>query len=272
MSTPEEQIRAMRDAEARDRAEDFARQQMTGILKMEEKRAKEEEQRRLLAEEESKRRVREATEIANRARAEREKFERERERQRKLAEAEAQALARAKARAEQPRESRWKIYVAVMVLLAAVVVGLFEVLPFNTYLGRVEQAMSTALGEKVAIKSMHASLIPRPNIRLTDVVVGTGPGSATIASVHAVPTLSSLFTGPLKFEAEDDDSESEAYARACIIAAREAGISRAEIDAVYRDLGPHMSSVIDSIIEARIERGTRRRAPRTPGAPGARTP
>ena len=200
MSTPEEQIRAMRDAEARDRAEDFARQQMTGILKMEEKRAKEEEQRRLLAEEESKRRVREATEIANRARAEREKFERERERQRKLAEAEAQALARAKARAEQPRESRWKIYVAVMVLLAAVVVGLFEVLPFNTYLGRVEQAMSTALGEKVAIKSMHASLIPRPNIRLTDVVVGTGPGSATIASVHAVPTLSSLFTGPLKFE------------------------------------------------------------------------
>ena len=61
---------------------------------------------------------------------------------------------------------------------------------------------------------------------------------------------------PLKFEAEDDDSESEAYARACIIAARDAGISRAEIDAVYRDLGPHMSSVIDSIIEARIERET----------------
>ena len=59
---------------------------------------------------------------------------------------------------------------------------------------------------------------------------------------------------PLKYEAEDDDTESEAYARACIAAAADEGISKAEINAVYRDLGPHISGVIDTIIEARIER------------------
>jgi hypothetical protein len=59
---------------------------------------------------------------------------------------------------------------------------------------------------------------------------------------------------PIKYEAEDDDSESEAYARACIAAAGAEGISKAEIHAVYRDLGPHISGVIDTIIEARIER------------------
>ena len=59
---------------------------------------------------------------------------------------------------------------------------------------------------------------------------------------------------PLKYEAEDDDTESEAYATACIAAAGDEGISKAEINAVYRDLGPHISGVIDMIIEARIER------------------
>ena len=61
---------------------------------------------------------------------------------------------------------------------------------------------------------------------------------------------------PVKYEAEDDDSESEAYAKACVAAAGAAGISKAEIDAVYRDLGPHISGVIDTIIEARIARDT----------------
>lgn len=61
---------------------------------------------------------------------------------------------------------------------------------------------------------------------------------------------------PVKYEAEDDDSESEAYARACIAAAGAEGISKVEINAVYRDLGPHISGVIDSIIEAQIARDT----------------
>ncbi|MBY0439688.1 MAG: hypothetical protein K2W80_16005, partial [Burkholderiales bacterium] len=198
--SPEEEIRAIREAEARERAEDFARQQMADILKLEEKRAKEEEQRRMLAEEETKRRAREAAEIASRARTEREKFERERERQRKLAEAEAQALARAKARAEEPPESRWKLYTGGAALLVAAIVGLFEILPFNFYLSRVEKAMSDALGQPVVVKSMHASLIPRPNIRLSEVTIGSSAGGATIATVHAVPTAFSLFWGPITFK------------------------------------------------------------------------
>jgi hypothetical protein len=204
--SPEEEIRAIQEAEARERAETFAREQMADILKLEEKRAKEEEQRRLLAEEESKRRAREAAEIAGRARAEREKFERERERQRKLAEAEAQALARAKARAEQPPESRWKLYTAGSVLLVAAIVGLFEILPFNFYLTRVEKALTDALGQRVVIKSMHASLIPRPNIRLSEVTVGSSAGGATIAAVHAVPTFGSLFWGAMTFKSVELDS------------------------------------------------------------------
>jgi hypothetical protein len=197
---------ATRATDARDRAEDFARQQMIDIMKLEEKRAKEEEQRRLLAEEESRRRAREAVEIASRARAEREKFERDRERKRKLAEAEAQALARVVARAERQPTSRWKLVLGGLALFAATVIGLFEVFPFNAYVGRAEALMSTALGERVVIKSMHASLIPRPNIRLTDVTVGSGTGGATIASVHAVPSISSLFRGPLTFESVQFDS------------------------------------------------------------------
>ncbi|MCX7197251.1 MAG: hypothetical protein NTW37_04510 [Proteobacteria bacterium] len=197
---------ATRAADARERAEEFARQQMIDIMKLEEKRAKEEEQRRLLAEEESRRRAREAVEIASRARAEREKFERDRERKRKLAEAEAQALARVVARAERQPTSRWKLVLGGLVLFAATVIGLFEVFPFNAYVGRVEALMSTALGERVVIKSMHASLIPRPNIRLTDVTVGSGTGGATIASVRAVPAVSSLFRGPLTFESVQFDS------------------------------------------------------------------
>ena len=197
---------ATRAADARERAEEFARQQMIGIMKLEEKRAKEEEQRRLLAEEESRRRAREAVEIASRARAEREKFERDRERKRKLAEAEAQALARVVARAERQPTSRWKLVLGGLALFAATVIGLFEVFPFSAYVGRVEALMSTALGERVVIKSMHASLIPRPNIRLTDVTVGSGTGGATIASVHAVPSISSLFRGPLTFESVQFDS------------------------------------------------------------------
>ena len=197
---------ATRAADARERAEEFARQQMIGIMKLEEKRAKEEEQRRLLAEEESRRRAREAVEIASRARAEREKFERDRERKRKLAEAEAQALARVVARAERQPISRWKLVLGGLALFAATVIGLFEVFPFSAYVGRVEALMSTALGERVVIKSMHASLIPRPNIRLTDVTVGSGTGGATIASVHAVPSISSLFRGPLTFESVQFDS------------------------------------------------------------------
>jgi len=197
---------AARAADARERAEEFARQQMIDIMKLEEKRAKEEEQRRLLAEEESRRRAREAVEIASRARAEREKFERDRERKRKLAEAEAQALARVVARAERQRTSRWKLVLGGLALFAATVIGLFEVFPFNAYVGRVEALMSTALGERVVIKSMHASLIPRPNIRLIDVTVGSGTGGATIASVRAVPAVSSLFRGPLTFESVQFDS------------------------------------------------------------------
>ena len=197
---------ATRAADARERAEEFARQQMNDIMKLEEKRAKEEEQRRLLAEEESRRRAREAAEIASRARAEREKFERDRERKRKLAEAEAQALARAVARAERQPTSRWKLVLGGLALFVATVIGLFEVFPFNAYVGRVEALMSTALGERVVIKSMHASLIPRPNIRLTDVTVGSGTGGATIASVRAVPAVSSLFRGPLTFESVQFDS------------------------------------------------------------------
>ena len=197
---------ATRAADARDRAEEFARQQMIDIMKLEEKRAKEEEQRRLLAEEESRRRAREAVEIASRARAEREKFERDRERKRKLAEAEAQALARVVARAERQQTSRWKLVLGGLALFAATVIGLFEVFPFNAYVGRAEALMSTALGERVVIKSMHASLIPRPSIRLTDVTVGSGTGGATIASVHAVPSISSLFRGPLTFESVQFDS------------------------------------------------------------------
>lgn len=197
---------AARAADARERAEEFARQQMIDIMKLEEKRAKEEEQRRLLAEEESRRRAREAAEIASRARAEREKFERDRERKRKLAEAEAQALARVVARAERQPTSRWKFVLGGLALFVATVIGLFEVFPFNAYVGRVEASMSTALGERVVIKSMHASLIPRPNIRLTDVTVGSGTGGATIASVHAVPSISSLFRGPLTFESVQFDS------------------------------------------------------------------
>jgi hypothetical protein len=184
----------------RERAESVEREQTADLLKAEEKRAKAEAERRLLAEEESRRRAREAATIASRARAEREKFERERERQRKVAEAEAQALARSKARAEQAPASRWKLYGGGALLMVAIIVGLFEVLPFNLYLSRVEQAMSDALGERVVVKSMHASLIPRPNIRLTDVTIGTAPGGATIASVRAVPTLPSLFRGPLTFK------------------------------------------------------------------------
>ena len=193
----EEEIKVIQEVEARERAEAFARDQMSDILKMEEKRAREEEQRRMIAEEEAKRRAREAGEIAGRARAEREKFERERERQRKLAEAEAQALARAKARAAEAPASRAKPVLIGTVALLALIVGLFEIVPFNFYLTRVEQSLADALGERVVVRSMQASLVPRPVIRLSEVTVGSSDAGATIAKVTAIPTLGSLFWGPL---------------------------------------------------------------------------
>jgi len=50
------------------------------------------------------------------------------------------------------------------------------------------------------VRSMHASLIPRPNIRLTEVTIGASGSGATVAAVHAVPTVLSLFWGPLTFQ------------------------------------------------------------------------
>jgi hypothetical protein len=197
--SPEAAIQAAREAHAREQAAALARQQ-TASAGLSAQHAKEEAQRRLLAEEEARRRAREAAEIASRARAEREKFERER--QRKLAEAQAEApvLAQDPARPEQPRPSRWKRYAGAIVLLLVTLVGLLEILPFNVYLHRVEKGLSDALGQPVAVKAMHASLIPRPSIRLSEVTIGSNASGAAIATVQAVPIVSSLFTGAIRFD------------------------------------------------------------------------
>jgi hypothetical protein len=200
--SPEATLQAASEAKARQQAEALARQQMADA-ELEARRASEEAQQRLLAEEETSRRAREAAEIARRARAEREKFERERERehQRKLAEAQARALAHDSTRADQPRPSHWKRYVGGVVLLGTIV-GLLEIVPVNFYLNRVENVLSDALGQPVAVKTMHASLIPRPNLRLSGVTIGSSANGAAIAMVHAVPTasfLSSGLKGPISF-------------------------------------------------------------------------
>jgi len=200
--SPEATLQAASEAKARQQAEALARQQMADA-ELEARRAGEEAQQRLLAEEETSRRAREAAEIARRARAEREKFERERERehQRKLAEAQARALAHDSTRADQPRPSHWKRYVGGVVLLGTIV-GLLEIVPVNFYLNRVEKVLSDALGQPVAVKTMHASLIPRPNLRLSGVTIGSSANGAAIAMVHAVPTasfLSSGLKGPISF-------------------------------------------------------------------------
>lgn len=165
---------------------------------------REAEEQRLLAEEQARQRAREAAEVAARARAEREKSERRLEREHEQVQARAQALARERVDVEAlraPRRPRpaWVPYVAVAVLLGAVV-GLPEVIPYGGPIPELERKLSAAAGQPVAIEGLHFSLVPAPGFRLGKVTIGSGDQAVVLDRLRAVPRLGSLVSGPLQVD------------------------------------------------------------------------
>lgn len=59
---------------------------------------------------------------------------------------------------------------------------------------------------------------------------------------------------PAAYEPEDDNTQSEANAAACIEAATAQGISKAEIDEEFEDLVAHMAENHESVIDGEIAR------------------
>jgi hypothetical protein len=165
----EQEQRMREEAERRDREEAAARAQAEAERKTEEKlqkkRAKEEEKARKRAAAEEKARARDAAKVA------------------------ATHTVRG---AKQP--ARWRKAAAVSAALTVVAaIALLHVLPWNGLAPGMEQLASGTVGEPVKIGSVRAGLFPSPHFELQGVVVGKEQ-DVKIASVRAVPELSSLFS------------------------------------------------------------------------------
>jgi uncharacterized protein involved in outer membrane biogenesis len=98
-----------------------------------------------------------------------------------------------------PRRRLLYFFVGLLVLLVVLAVGALQALSSGAARSRIESALSTALGQPVAIGGLSASIFPAPSLSARDIRVGSADSNAApgvaIAALHIVPRLSSLLPG-----------------------------------------------------------------------------
>lgn len=205
----EEQVRA--DEAARIKAETEARAREEA-----ERKTREEAEARAIAETEERTRreaeekIRAQEEALSKARAEAERKAREEaaQEERERAEIETRARALADARAEEAEKARQKtlakpkknkhpvkwgknalISLVVLILLPLV---LLHVMSLNIFIPPIEKLASDRMREPVSINSMHASLWPKPYLRLDGVTIGK-LRDIKIPTLRVMPELTAFF-------------------------------------------------------------------------------
>lgn len=199
----EKQARLAVEAQARAEAEQREREEREAARKAEaERKAQQEAELQARKEEEAQRKV-EAAEAKRLAKEE----------ARREAEARAQLKLEQKERARADRVARKiaasrqrkrtseagsglaKLAKAVLLYLPLTLVLLIVALHFVNlapFAAPVERAASTSLGEPVRFGELHASLLPQPELRLTDVQVGQD-NALQFGTVHIEFALATLF-------------------------------------------------------------------------------
>jgi uncharacterized protein involved in outer membrane biogenesis len=91
------------------------------------------------------------------------------------------------------------LFVGLLVLLGVLAVGALQALKSGAARSRIASALSSALGQPVAIGGLSASIFPTPSLSARDVQVGGADSTAapgvSLATLHIVPQLSSLLPG-----------------------------------------------------------------------------
>jgi uncharacterized protein involved in outer membrane biogenesis len=87
----------------------------------------------------------------------------------------------------------------LLALLVVLAVGALQALKSGTARSRIASALSSALGQPVAIGGLSASIFPTPSLSARDIKVGGADSSAapgvSLAALHIVPRLTSLLPG-----------------------------------------------------------------------------
>jgi uncharacterized protein involved in outer membrane biogenesis len=90
-------------------------------------------------------------------------------------------------------------FVGLLGLLVLLAVGALQALKSGAARSRIASALSSALGQPVAIGGLSASIFPTPSLSARDIRVGSADSSAapgvSLAALHIVPGLSSLLPG-----------------------------------------------------------------------------
>lgn len=186
-------------AEEKSRAEAAARERA-------EADARERQEARLQARERAEAAARAEAEEAMRRQADAAQRE-EAEEDRMRAEAQARAMAASKGEAlfpffAQPKRPRWRLrldkklikpalYALTGLLLVTLVV--VHLVSFNFYLPKLEQQLSAALGQRVAVKEIRFSAYPAPHLKLEGVAIGD-LAEVRISSARLFPLFSSWFS------------------------------------------------------------------------------
>jgi len=190
----EAERREAEDLERRERMEQ-ERQEREGRerKRQEEKEARIREQEESKVKREQERQRQEAMKVENERRAREDELVRRRKEQeeRDRKRAEVDALKRQKG-IRTPLD-RLKPVVISAVVLIAVVVGLVQLVPMNTYVPSIERLASEHLKEPVSIGSMHVSILSGFEIILQNVKVGTTQ-DVKIDKILLSPEFGSVFS------------------------------------------------------------------------------
>ncbi len=102
-------------------------------------------------------------------------------------------------RTHRPSRRRLYLLVGFLALLVVLAVGALQALKSGAARSRIASALSSALGQPVAIGGLSASIFPTPSLSARDIQVGGADSSAapgvSLAALHIVPRLSSLLPG-----------------------------------------------------------------------------
>jgi uncharacterized protein involved in outer membrane biogenesis len=102
-------------------------------------------------------------------------------------------------RTHRPSRRRLYLFVGFLALLVVLAVGALQALKSGAARSRIASALSSALGQPVAIGGLSAAIFPTPSLSARDIQVGGADSSAapgvSLAALHIVPRLSSLLPG-----------------------------------------------------------------------------
>jgi hypothetical protein len=101
----------------------------------------------------------------------------------------------------------------------ALVVALAVFFPYGSYKPQVEQQLAAFLQRPVKVGGMSVTLTPKPNLTLSQVLIGT-QGGISIGSAKLIPGLGALLRGRLEFSARLDGIEMDGRGLALLSAAR----------------------------------------------------